>query len=152
MMAATEQSQTSKQRTTNGTSEQHAETDERHSVFSSGQKKFIVLMASIASFFSPLSANIYFPALNTLAHDLQVSNSRINLTVTTYLVCFRLLRRSFALSRLLMWFRFFKAWRRPSPGVFQITQGEGRRILHVLPFTLLRTLDWPYRKIGRAHV
>lgn len=96
MMAATEQYQTSKQSATNEqVSEQHVEIDERHSVFSSGQKKIIVLMASIASFFSPLSANIYFPALNTLAHDLQVSNSRINLTVTTYLVCFRLL---FALS------------------------------------------------------
>jgi len=60
--------------------------DGRHSSFTSGQKKLIVLGASIGSFFSPLSSNIYLPALNLIAADLHVSNSLINLTVTTYLV------------------------------------------------------------------
>lgn len=33
------------------------------SVFTTPQKRFIVLMVALASFLSPLSANIYFPAL-----------------------------------------------------------------------------------------
>ena len=59
---------------------------EIHSIFGPWQKKFIVLAVTIAAFFSPLSANIYFPALNTIARDLHLSNAQINLTVTTYLV------------------------------------------------------------------
>lgn len=33
-----------------------------------------------------VSANIYFPALNNLASDLRVSDSLINLTITSYMV------------------------------------------------------------------
>jgi len=57
-----------------------------HSIFSPNNKKFIILTASTAAFFSPLSSNIYLPALNLLARDLHVSDSKINLTVTNYLV------------------------------------------------------------------
>jgi hypothetical protein len=60
--------------------------DEPHSIYTTNQKRAIILAASIAAFFSPLSANIYLPALNTLAKDLSVSNTLITLTVTTYLV------------------------------------------------------------------
>lgn len=42
--------------------------------------------AAGAGLFSSLSAQIYFPALNTLADDLNVSTSLINLTVTSYMV------------------------------------------------------------------
>ncbi|KAL9102337.1 MAG: hypothetical protein Q9163_002518 [Psora crenata] len=56
------------------------------SIFSAREKRFIVIVASIAALFSPLSANIYYPALNTLAKDLHVSLSKINLTITTYLI------------------------------------------------------------------
>ncbi|KAH8795637.1 major facilitator superfamily domain-containing protein [Hyaloscypha finlandica] len=59
---------------------------EVHSIFSPNNKKFIILTASTAAFFSPLSSNIYLPALNLLARDLHVSDSKINLTVTTYLI------------------------------------------------------------------
>lgn len=78
-------------------SEQPIQAGQRHSVFSPKQKTVIVILASIAAFFSPLSANIYFPALNTIAHDLNVSNSRINLTVTTYLVFFLFLNEHHAI-------------------------------------------------------
>jgi multidrug resistance protein len=57
-----------------------------HSAFSPGKRKFIVFMAAFAGFFSPLSANIYFPALNTLSKDLHVSSSLINLTLTSYMI------------------------------------------------------------------
>ena len=50
------------------------------------EKKFIICMASSAAFFSPLSSNIYYPIFNVLAQDLHVSNTLINVTVTTYLV------------------------------------------------------------------
>lgn len=56
------------------------------SVFTKRQKQFIVIMASWAGFFSPVSANIYFPALNSLARDLHVSVSLINLTLTSYMI------------------------------------------------------------------
>lgn len=43
-------------------------------------------MASWAGFFSPVSGQIYFPALVPLATDLHVSNSLINLTLTSYMI------------------------------------------------------------------
>lgn len=57
-----------------------------YSVFTRGQKWYIVFTASWAGFFSPVSSQIYFPALNTLARDLNVSSSLINLTLTSYMV------------------------------------------------------------------
>ena len=60
--------------------------DKNYSSFSHSQKLFIAIMASWAAFFSPLSANIYYPVFNILAHDFHVSNTLINLTVTVYMV------------------------------------------------------------------
>ena len=57
-----------------------------YTVFSSRQVWFIIGMASWAGFFSPVSGNIYFPALNTLARDLDVSSTLINLTLTSYMI------------------------------------------------------------------
>lgn len=61
-----------------------------YSVFTPTQKRFIILTAALASSFSPLSANIYYPALNSIAKDLRVSPSQINLTITTYMVYYTL--------------------------------------------------------------
>ncbi|KAH6650472.1 major facilitator superfamily domain-containing protein [Chaetomium tenue] len=57
-----------------------------YSVFNAWEKRFIVFMVALASFFSPVSANIYFPALNTLAQDYRVSTTLINLTITVYMI------------------------------------------------------------------
>lgn len=57
-----------------------------HSVFSKRQKQYIVFLAAWGGFFSPLSSNIYFPALNALAQDLKVSSGVINLTLTSYVI------------------------------------------------------------------
>ena len=46
----------------------------------------IILAAALASSFSPFSANIYYPSLNSIAADLGVTSSQINLTITTYMV------------------------------------------------------------------
>lgn len=59
---------------------------EGYSQFTVAQKRAIVAMGSLASFFSPLSSSIYLPALNTIANSLRISVSQVNLTVTTYLV------------------------------------------------------------------
>jgi hypothetical protein len=58
-----------------------------YSSFSLWQKRFIVFAATMGAFFSPLTTQIYFPALTTIANDLNVTNSKINLTITTYMVC-----------------------------------------------------------------
>ncbi|KAF7558354.1 hypothetical protein G7046_g5792 [Stylonectria norvegica] len=57
-----------------------------YSSFTAWQKRFIVLAAALTAFFSPLSAQIYFPALTTIADNLHVSDSQVNLTVTTYMI------------------------------------------------------------------
>ncbi|KAF4216677.1 hypothetical protein CNMCM6457_004913 [Aspergillus fumigatiaffinis] len=51
-----------------------------------GEKIFIILLVSSAAIISPISSSIYFPALNNLAKDLNVSISLINITITTYLI------------------------------------------------------------------
>ncbi|KAK9350878.1 major facilitator superfamily domain-containing protein [Lipomyces doorenjongii] len=67
-------------------SERQATADEAYSVFTVTEKKLIIAMGSLASFFSPLSSSIYMPALNTISSDLHVSSTKINLSVTTYLI------------------------------------------------------------------
>ncbi|KAI9730069.1 MAG: hypothetical protein M1834_006061 [Cirrosporium novae-zelandiae] len=57
-----------------------------YTAFSKNEVRFIVFMCSWAGFFSPVSANIYFPALETLAQFLHVSDSLINLTITSYMI------------------------------------------------------------------
>ncbi|KAF8539486.1 major facilitator superfamily domain-containing protein [Trichophaea hybrida] len=59
---------------------------EAYSAFTPTQKQWIVLLVGIASFFSPLSANIYFPALSSLSNQLNVSAELINLTITSYMI------------------------------------------------------------------
>ena len=67
--------------------EDTGEEEEVYSIYTGTARNLIVLTASVAGFFSPLSANIYLPALDTLADELHVSDTMINLTVTTYMVC-----------------------------------------------------------------
>ncbi|RKU43139.1 hypothetical protein DL546_000651 [Coniochaeta pulveracea] len=57
-----------------------------YSIHTLWQKRLIVLAASLSSFFSPLTAQIYLPALPVLAKDFHVTTSQINLTVTTYMI------------------------------------------------------------------
>ncbi|KAI8631942.1 chloramphenicol resistance protein [Xylariaceae sp. FL1651] len=57
-----------------------------YSIFSPGMKRWIVAMNCISAFISPITANIYFPAIPTLAQDLGVGIDKINLTLTTYMI------------------------------------------------------------------
>ena len=68
-------------------SELPVDTGKAYSTFGNTTKKLIISAASIAALFSPLSSQIYLPSLNVIAKDLKVSNSQINLSVTTYMVC-----------------------------------------------------------------
>ncbi|KIW42762.1 uncharacterized protein PV06_06276 [Exophiala oligosperma] len=60
--------------------------DKPYSVFTRRQKIGIVFGATMGGLFSPFTTNIYFPALTTIATDLDVSISKINLTITTYMI------------------------------------------------------------------
>ncbi|WWC68737.1 uncharacterized protein I206_102671 [Kwoniella pini CBS 10737] len=57
-----------------------------YSVFTSGQKWFIVIFSALGAIFSPISTNIYVPAIPTLARAFNTTTEKINLTVTIYLV------------------------------------------------------------------
>ncbi|KAJ5579523.1 uncharacterized protein N7459_005508 [Penicillium hispanicum] len=64
-----------------------ASNDQEYSILTTYQKRLIILGAALASAFSPLSANIYYPALNSIAKDLRVTPSQVNLSITTYMIC-----------------------------------------------------------------
>ena len=57
-----------------------------YSIFSKKKKLLIIFFAGFGGFFSPLSANIYFPALTTLTREYDVSSTLMNLTLTSYLI------------------------------------------------------------------
>ncbi|KAJ6000007.1 hypothetical protein N7481_000416 [Penicillium waksmanii] len=57
-----------------------------YSIFDKRQKWLVVALVSTAATFSGFASNIYFPALPTIADDLNVSLELVNLTVTSYLI------------------------------------------------------------------
>ncbi|EAU35976.1 conserved hypothetical protein [Aspergillus terreus NIH2624] len=60
--------------------------DPPYSIFDKRQKWLIIIIVSTAATFSGFASNIYFPALPTIANDLNVSLELVNLTVTSYLI------------------------------------------------------------------
>ncbi|KAI5868117.1 MFS general substrate transporter [Durotheca rogersii] len=60
--------------------------EEPYSIFDKRQKALIVTIVSTAATFSGFASNIYFPALPTIARDLDISIELVNLTVTSYLL------------------------------------------------------------------
>jgi multidrug resistance protein len=57
-----------------------------YTVFTTPEKHLITLIMGLAMFFSPFTANIYFPNVPTLATAFSVSLEKINLTITAYIV------------------------------------------------------------------
>lgn len=72
--------------TTQETDGKVPENEKNYSSYTDWEKRLIVLAATMGAFFSPFTAQIYFPALNSIAKDLDVSLSKVNLTITTYMV------------------------------------------------------------------
>ncbi|KAK8075701.1 hypothetical protein PG997_010364 [Apiospora hydei] len=69
------------------TSHHEAEAEEApYSVLSASERRLLTLTVGVSMLFSPLSANIYFPALGALQTELETSAQNINLTITAYLV------------------------------------------------------------------
>lgn len=60
--------------------------EEQPTSFTRNEIWFIVGVVAIAGLFSPLPANIYFPAIPTLTGVFHESTSKLNLTITVYLV------------------------------------------------------------------
>jgi len=56
-----------------------------YSAFTHGQKISITILVSFLAVISPLSGQIYLPALESLANDLNVPVTYINLTITTFM-------------------------------------------------------------------
>ncbi|KAG7452354.1 MFS general substrate transporter [Guyanagaster necrorhizus] len=62
------------------------ETEKPYSVYSTKEKWFIVALVAFAGLFSPLTANIYLPAIPVLTVDFKKSTELVNITVTVYMV------------------------------------------------------------------
>ncbi|KAI2622538.1 MFS general substrate transporter [Hypoxylon sp. NC1633] len=58
----------------------------RFTVYEPWQKRLIVLSAAFSALFASWTAQIYLPALNIAAADLDVSINEINFTVTSYMI------------------------------------------------------------------
>lgn len=59
-----------------------------YTIFPKWQRATYVYVASLAAFASPVSSTIYYPAMLTIASDLNTSLTKISLTITTYMVRF----------------------------------------------------------------
>jgi hypothetical protein len=57
-----------------------------HSVFPKWQRVVYIYIASLAAFTSPVSNSIYYPAMVTLAEDLDTTITKISFTITSYMV------------------------------------------------------------------
>lgn len=55
-------------------------------ILSKKQKWNLVILVSLAASFSPLSSNIYFPAMDAISVALGVNSSLVALTITVYMV------------------------------------------------------------------
>lgn len=60
--------------------------DKVFSVYSRWQKRAMIVAVSLFALLSTMSASMYYPALPTIAEDLGVTTSDINLSVTTFMV------------------------------------------------------------------
>ena len=100
-----------------------------------------VLTISFIGLLSPLSASIYFPAIGTLANDLHVSVTDINLTVTTYLVS-RCLILSRKIRTLTLYCRSSKLLAQPSLATYPTSKAEDQPTLVVLLSPSQPMLPW----------
>jgi hypothetical protein len=61
--------------------------DPLYSIYGPRMKLWIIFLVSISGVISPFGATTFFPALNALAEQLQISSAMVNASITTYMVC-----------------------------------------------------------------
>lgn len=57
-----------------------------YTIFTLNEKRFMVFILAFAALFSPIASTIYYPALAPIASDLHVSQAKVNLSITTFMV------------------------------------------------------------------
>jgi hypothetical protein len=57
-----------------------------YTVFTKAERRTITWLIGCSMFFSPFTANIYFPCLEELQRAVGVNSSLVNLSITTYLI------------------------------------------------------------------
>lgn len=57
-----------------------------YSIFSRKTRIFIVIAVSVSALISPFGATTFYPALNVLSAQLNVTPASVNISVTTYMV------------------------------------------------------------------
>ena len=68
--------------------------DEVFSLFSRWQKRAMIVAVSLFALLCTMAASMYYPALPTIADELGVSTSEVNLSVTTFMVTAPVFRSS----------------------------------------------------------
>ncbi|KAE8397668.1 MFS general substrate transporter [Aspergillus pseudonomiae] len=59
---------------------------EQYTVLSEKEKVFYIFIASLVTLLGPVSSDIYYPALDLLSKDLNVSKTQMSLTITAFMV------------------------------------------------------------------
>lgn len=63
--------------------------EEPYSVFSERMRIWIIALVSVSALISPFGAAMVFPALNLLADVLDITPAQVNISLTTYMVCWQ---------------------------------------------------------------
>ena len=58
-----------------------------YSVFGEGTKIWIIILVSFSALISPFAATMFLPALTVIADALGVTPTKVNLSLTTFMVC-----------------------------------------------------------------
>lgn len=115
-----------------------------HSIFPRWQRIIYVYIASLAAFASPVSSSIYYPAMSSLAHDLNTSLTNISFTITAYMV--RMLCVHNISYTSLMSARSFKGSHRRSWAASRTESAADRPTSFPSPYSWALTLASPYNR------
>jgi hypothetical protein len=109
--------------------------DEPYSVYNQTTKTFLIISVSFMAIISPLSSAVYLPAVPQIGHDLDVSPSLINLTITSYMVSFISFHHTgISMKSDASMGRYFKALLHPSSAPSLILTVVGLPILYVASY------------------
>ena len=113
-----------------------------YSVFSSRMKTWIIFLVSISALISPFGATTVLPALNVLTDVLDISPTKANISITTYMVSCRYAVQTSETD----FDRLHRQSHQPSLARCQTRAGEGFRSFCATSFILLPTSDSPSRQ------